>query len=124
MSKHKYRFGDRVRWRDGTRGIVASIARDGMLYIFWEDGSSGPEPSDLITPGWPEDEDGEFVTVRAALGQCPNGSWCVSGAIGDSDDDMARHVREWFIGDAVKLSFIEARVRPWVVETHEAEVRS
>jgi len=129
MSKHEFKFGDRVTVNKGTEheahGVVVDFDKDGHPYIHfagWEGDSYYPKQ---ITPGWPVPEG--CVRVRAAVRVTNRGAAKVFGVehMGGTNDSMLAELARFDHGcEAEAVHFIEADIPLPTPETYRAEVVS
>jgi hypothetical protein len=126
----KYKFGDRVtyiRYSGGPKKAVVITEPDdrGVFFVHVDDGRSKCVDDGDLTPGWPSDDSGETVRIRAAVVITTDGDW---GIVGSSkfDDRTSEKDALWVAG--VKghfgdIHFIEADIPLPKPQTIRAEVK-
>ena len=118
MSKHVFKFGDRVTmW--GERAVVVTVFDDtGTIGLVRERGGSKIALPEHITPGWPVPEG--CARVRAAVAATEDGRYQVWGDSDASSAEMLREVRD--LCDHAHI--IEADIPLPTARTYRAEVVS
>ena len=122
MSKHIYKFGDRVTVDGKHRAIVIGPSSSWQYFVLIHGSDTGEDwPDDDLTPGWPVPEG--CVRVRAAVGIDPDGSYFVCGGSGWADHESQGEVMPATSSQGA-FHFIEADIPLPTPKTYRAEVVS
>ncbi|MBC8425102.1 hypothetical protein H8E07_13345 [bacterium] len=131
MSKHIYKFGDRVTYTGAHqaehRALVTMVTSCGRgVNVVWQDSGADYVSTSYsgLTPGWPVPEGS--VRVRAAVVVTTDEDWGVAGARDMSDRDAEREAMDLInagrkFGD---IHFIEVDIERTTPKTYRAEVVS